>query len=134
MATDQQRQHDGGDDPYGVVAAFPHSPYSIQRDFMVALYETLEAGQIGLFESPTGERWGGVQAERRNDRALRAVLCCAALCCVLVLRGCCTRSTPRAINRIHRHRKDAEHHLRDAQVARGPAARGGGAQGAGEAG
>jgi chromosome transmission fidelity protein 1 len=39
---------------YGVLNAFPHTPYDIQRDFMVALYETLERGQIGLFESPTG--------------------------------------------------------------------------------
>jgi chromosome transmission fidelity protein 1 len=43
------------EDPYGVVAAFPHAPYDIQRDFMQALYETLDAGQIGLFESPTGK-------------------------------------------------------------------------------
>jgi Rad3-related DNA helicase len=42
------------DDPYGVVAAFPRAPYGIQREFMVALYEALDKGQIGLFESPTG--------------------------------------------------------------------------------
>ena len=34
--------------------AFPYEPYPIQRDFMQALYETIDAGQIGLFESPTG--------------------------------------------------------------------------------
>jgi chromosome transmission fidelity protein 1 len=43
------------EDPHGVVAAFPHEPYEIQREFMLALYDTLERGQIGLFESPTGE-------------------------------------------------------------------------------
>ncbi len=34
--------------------AFPHEPYSIQVDFMRALYDTIDAGGIGLFESPTG--------------------------------------------------------------------------------
>ena len=34
--------------------AFPHEPYSIQLDFMRALYDTVDAGGIGLFESPTG--------------------------------------------------------------------------------
>lgn len=34
--------------------AFPYEPYPIQQDFMEALYETIDAGQIGLFESPTG--------------------------------------------------------------------------------
>jgi Rad3-related DNA helicase len=37
-----------------VFPAFPHEPYSIQLDFMRALYDTVEAGGIGLFESPTG--------------------------------------------------------------------------------
>ena len=36
--------------------AFPYTPYGIQTDFMRSLYDTLEAGGIGLFESPTGER------------------------------------------------------------------------------
>ena len=35
--------------------AFPHEPYSIQLDFMRALYDTIDAGGIGMFESPTGE-------------------------------------------------------------------------------
>ncbi|CAK0764311.1 hypothetical protein CVIRNUC_003145 [Coccomyxa viridis] len=34
--------------------AFPYEPYSIQQDFMQALYEAIDKGQIGLFESPTG--------------------------------------------------------------------------------
>ena len=34
---------------------FPHEPYSIQLDFMRALYDTIDTGGIGLFESPTGE-------------------------------------------------------------------------------
>jgi chromosome transmission fidelity protein 1 len=34
---------------------FPYaSPYSIQKDFMKALYKTLELNKIGIFESPTG--------------------------------------------------------------------------------
>jgi len=35
--------------------AFPYTPYGIQTDFMRSLYDTLEAGGIGLFESPTGD-------------------------------------------------------------------------------
>ncbi|EDQ87249.1 uncharacterized protein MONBRDRAFT_27452 [Monosiga brevicollis MX1] len=34
--------------------AFPFEPYSIQRDFMHRLYETIEQGGLGIFESPTG--------------------------------------------------------------------------------
>jgi hypothetical protein len=35
--------------------AFPHDqPYAVQTGFMRALYLTLEAGGVGLFESPTG--------------------------------------------------------------------------------
>ena len=33
---------------------FPFEPYSIQLDFMRQLYETVEAGHVGIFESPTG--------------------------------------------------------------------------------
>ncbi|KAI8987718.1 helicase C-terminal domain-containing protein [Mycotypha africana] len=33
---------------------FPFEPYNIQYDFMKELYETLSAGKIGIFESPTG--------------------------------------------------------------------------------
>ena len=33
---------------------FPFTPYSIQEDFMRALYGTIEEGKIGIFESPTG--------------------------------------------------------------------------------
>ena len=32
----------------------PYTPYAIQLDFMQKLYETLDAGKIGIFESPTG--------------------------------------------------------------------------------
>ncbi|ORY79420.1 ATP-dependent RNA helicase CHL1 [Protomyces lactucae-debilis] len=32
----------------------PYTPYAIQLDFMQELYETLDAGKIGIFESPTG--------------------------------------------------------------------------------
>jgi chromosome transmission fidelity protein 1 len=34
--------------------AFPFKPYGIQKDFMAAIYETLDLRRIGIFESPTG--------------------------------------------------------------------------------
>jgi len=34
--------------------AFPFQPYDIQLDLMRKLYEALELGKIGIFESPTG--------------------------------------------------------------------------------
>jgi len=34
--------------------AFPFAPYDIQEQFMRALFSCLEAGQLGIFESPTG--------------------------------------------------------------------------------
>lgn len=36
--------------------AFPFPPYDIQTGFMRGLYQALEKGGVGLFESPTGER------------------------------------------------------------------------------
>lgn len=39
---------------------FPFPPYDIQEDFMKTLYDVLENGGVGIFESPTGtvsERW-----------------------------------------------------------------------------
>ncbi|XP_007935373.1 ATP-dependent DNA helicase DDX11 [Orycteropus afer afer] len=38
----------------GIQFPFPYTPYSIQKDFMAELYQLLEAGKIGIFESPTG--------------------------------------------------------------------------------
>ena len=38
----------------GIHFPFPFTPYAIQKDFMAALYQVLEAGKIGIFESPTG--------------------------------------------------------------------------------
>ncbi|XP_033615327.1 ATP-dependent DNA helicase DDX11 [Fukomys damarensis] len=38
----------------GIHFPFPFPPYSIQKDFMAELYRVLEAGKIGIFESPTG--------------------------------------------------------------------------------
>lgn len=32
----------------------PYTPYSIQLEFMDALYEAVEDGCVGIFESPTG--------------------------------------------------------------------------------
>lgn len=34
--------------------AFPYPPYDIQEGFMHALYQALDKGGVGLFESPTG--------------------------------------------------------------------------------
>ena len=33
---------------------FPFEPYSVQRDFMRSMYDTIENKKIGIFESPTG--------------------------------------------------------------------------------
>ncbi|XP_077453402.1 ATP-dependent DNA helicase DDX11 [Stigmatopora argus] len=33
---------------------FPYQPYTIQEDFMRSLYNVLDQGKIGIFESPTG--------------------------------------------------------------------------------
>ncbi|XP_066040310.1 ATP-dependent DNA helicase DDX11 isoform X3 [Chamaea fasciata] len=33
---------------------FPYTPYRIQEQFMEALYGALQAGRVGIFESPTG--------------------------------------------------------------------------------
>ncbi|NWR49880.1 DDX11 helicase, partial [Regulus satrapa] len=33
---------------------FPYAPYRIQEQFMEALYGALDAGRVGIFESPTG--------------------------------------------------------------------------------
>ncbi|CAH6792018.1 Ddx11 [Phodopus roborovskii] len=38
----------------GVHFPFPFPPYPIQKDFMTELYKVLDAGKIGIFESPTG--------------------------------------------------------------------------------
>jgi chromosome transmission fidelity protein 1 len=33
---------------------FPFEPYGIQRQFMTQLYDCIEQGKVGIFESPTG--------------------------------------------------------------------------------
>lgn len=49
---------------------FPYTPYRIQEQFMEALYGALEAGRVGIFESPTGtvRRRGGAAAGARRGR------------------------------------------------------------------
>lgn len=37
--------------------AFPYEPYSIQVDFMKALYRFLNKGGVSMLESPTGEAY-----------------------------------------------------------------------------
>ncbi|XP_029420170.1 ATP-dependent DNA helicase DDX11 isoform X2 [Nannospalax galili] len=44
----------GSQEVGGIHFPFPFPPYSIQKDFMAELYQVLEAGKIGIFESPTG--------------------------------------------------------------------------------
>ncbi|XP_041458107.1 ATP-dependent DNA helicase DDX11-like isoform X2 [Lytechinus variegatus] len=49
----QEREgQDGRED--GIAFPFPFPPYPIQEDFMKHLYEALDGGKIGIFESPTG--------------------------------------------------------------------------------
>lgn len=36
------------------VFRFPFEPYPIQLDFMKNLYQCIEQGKLGIFESPTG--------------------------------------------------------------------------------
>lgn len=33
----------------------PYEPYDIQKQFMTALYDCVEQGKVGIFESPTGK-------------------------------------------------------------------------------
>ncbi|XP_063009987.1 ATP-dependent DNA helicase DDX11 isoform X1 [Melospiza melodia melodia] len=44
----------GAADPGPGRFPFPYTPYRIQEQFMEALYAALEAGRVGIFESPTG--------------------------------------------------------------------------------
>lgn len=32
----------------------PYPPYDIQTDLMNAIYECIDSGKVGIFESPTG--------------------------------------------------------------------------------
>ncbi|XP_029378350.1 ATP-dependent DNA helicase DDX11 isoform X2 [Echeneis naucrates] len=59
---------------------FPYQPYSIQEQFMAALYKTLDQGKVGIFESPTGTgkslslicgalSWLGDYEERKRQEA-----------------------------------------------------------------
>eukprot|EP01138_Halocafeteria_seosinensis_P015253 gb/GECG01015568.1/.p1 GENE.gb/GECG01015568.1/~~gb/GECG01015568.1/.p1 ORF type:complete len:656 (+),score=62.15 gb/GECG01015568.1/:1-1968(+) len=41
--------HEGGIRP-----PFPYEPYSIQTELMAQLYQCVDAGKVGIFESPTG--------------------------------------------------------------------------------
>jgi len=34
----------------------PFEPYEIQKQFMTALYDCIEEGKVGIFESPTGKQ------------------------------------------------------------------------------
>ncbi|XP_053321462.1 ATP-dependent DNA helicase DDX11 [Spea bombifrons] len=40
--------------PEAIEFPFPYQPYPIQEQFMTELYRALDAGKVGIFESPTG--------------------------------------------------------------------------------
>lgn len=48
--TDGEVVHDGLEKSFH----HPYQPYNIQRDFMSSVFECLEDGKVGIFESPTG--------------------------------------------------------------------------------
>lgn len=48
--------------PFG----FPFEPYGIQKDFMKELYNVLDQGKIGIFESPTGTVSKGFQLQQKE--------------------------------------------------------------------
>jgi hypothetical protein len=54
-----------GSKPFG----FPFEPYSIQKDFMEALYIVLEEGKVGIFESPTGTVRPKIHESQPNYRS-----------------------------------------------------------------
>lgn len=39
---------------------FPFEPYPLQVDFMRNLYDCIESGKLGVFESPTGTVSGSI--------------------------------------------------------------------------
>ncbi|XP_035779102.1 ATP-dependent DNA helicase DDX11-like isoform X1 [Anopheles albimanus] len=62
--------------------AFPFPPYEIQLDFMKSLYDVLQRGGIGIFESPTGTgkslslTCGSLTWLKHFERLLEEELCC----------------------------------------------------------
>lgn len=60
----------GAAGPEGGRFPFPYTPYLIQERFMAALYGALEAGRVGIFESPTGtvRRGGGSRGPAGSRR------------------------------------------------------------------
>ena len=55
MSRDGLLEGDGGNDgDSGPAIPFPFEPYEVQKQLMCKIYNTLERGGIGIFESPTG--------------------------------------------------------------------------------
>lgn len=65
-ASSRRRVHHLEDDnhqhlyPTGIIMAdkdfhHPYEPYDIQLQFIRAVYDCIEQGKVGVFESPTGE-------------------------------------------------------------------------------
>ncbi|KAH0617052.1 hypothetical protein JD844_028656, partial [Phrynosoma platyrhinos] len=46
---------------------FPYTPYPVQEEFMTKLYQVLETGKIGIFESPTGTE-EQIRRKKREER------------------------------------------------------------------
>ena len=57
----------------------PFRPYTIQKDFMKALYSTLESKSVGIFESPTGTvpQYNPDQTDLEQGKSLSLI--CGAL-------------------------------------------------------
>ncbi len=51
----EPRGDDGGDGGAHREYHHPYTPYDIQLRFMHAVYECIDQGRIGVFESPTGK-------------------------------------------------------------------------------
>lgn len=54
----------GGNDNAPPAIPFPFEPYEVQTQLMRKIYDTLENGRIGVFESPTGTvSWPGLLSD-----------------------------------------------------------------------
>jgi hypothetical protein len=53
---------------------FPFTPYPIQTDLMNAIFECIEEGKIGIFESPTGSNPTNIKGQLINlNQALESL-------------------------------------------------------------
>lgn len=59
---------------------FPFTPYGIQKDLMSKVYEAMERGKIGIFESPTGTVGWHVLITNWRYKICRFWTACCILC------------------------------------------------------